>query len=90
MTKPGTDQHEGRVVVWETDHNTSAAANFVDLIHIDIRIAFDNLQCGYMLSYLFTDGGGRHLADSQSLCNVLHTSDGYTCQVHLNEELLPY
>ena len=31
------------------------------------------------------DGGGRHLAAPQSLGNVLHASDGYICQVHLNE-----
>ena len=32
-----------------------------------------------------TDGGRRHLAAPQSLSNILHTSDGYACQVHLNE-----
>ena len=34
-----------------------------------------------------TDGGGRHLAAPQGLGNILHTPDGYTCQVHLNESL---
>ena len=33
----------------------------------------------------FTDGGRRHLAAPQSLRNILHTPDGYSCQVHLNE-----
>ena len=27
------------------------------------------------------------LAAPQRFCNVLHTPDGYTCQVHLNESL---
>ena len=31
------------------------------------------------------DGGRRHLAAPQSLGNILHTPDGYACQVHLNE-----
>ena len=32
-----------------------------------------------------TDGGRRHLTAPQGLGDVLHTPDGYTCQVHLNE-----
>ena len=32
-----------------------------------------------------TDGCRRHLAALQSLGNILHASDGYACQVHLNE-----
>ena len=35
----------------------------------------------------FTDGGGRNLAAPQGLSNVLHTPDGYACQVHFNESL---
>ena len=31
------------------------------------------------------DGRWRHLAAPQSLRNILHTPDGYACQVHLHE-----
>src|SRR5699024_2026604 len=34
-----------------------------------------------------TDGRGRDFAAPQGFCNVFHTPDGYTCQVHLNEGL---
>src|SRR5699024_3893786 len=34
-----------------------------------------------------TDGGGRDFAAPQGLGDVLHTPDGYTRQVHLNESL---
>lgn len=27
MAQPGTDQHEGRVAIWETAHHTGAAAD---------------------------------------------------------------
>ena len=35
----------------------------------------------------FADGGGRDLAAPKGLGNILHTPDGYACQVHLDESL---
>ena len=32
-----------------------------------------------------TDGGWRYFTAPKRFCDVLHTPDGYTCQVHLNE-----
>ena len=66
----------------------------IDAIHIDIRIAatlqravtpFLNVDIGFLIQ--LADGGGRYLAAPQGLSDVLHTPDGYTCQVHLNESL---
>ena len=66
----------------------------VDPIHIDIRIASalqravpPILDADIRFLVQLTDGGGRDLAAPQGLCDVLHTPDGYTCQVHLNEGL---
>ncbi len=64
----------------------------VDSIHIDIRIPSSlqravppilNVDIRFLVQ--LTDGGWRHLAAPQGLGNILHTPDGYACQIHLNE-----
>ena len=66
----------------------------VDPIHIDIRIASTLqravppiLDVDICFLVQLADGGGRDLAAPESLGDVLHTPDGYACQVHLNESL---
>ena len=66
----------------------------INPIHIDIRIPptlqrtvppIFNVDIRFLIQ--LTDGGGRDLAAPQGLGDVLHTPDGYTCQVHFNKSL---
>ena len=67
----------------------------LESIHIDIQI-IPTLQsaippilnAAMRLLIQLIDGSRRHLAAPQSLGNILHASDRYTCQVHLNESFL--
>src|SRR5699024_8901821 len=71
---------------------TAPVAAQVDPIHIDIRIPptlqrtvppILNVDIRFLVQ--LTDGGGRDFAAPEGLSNVLHTPDGYACQVHLDE-----
>src|SRR5699024_9250842 len=64
----------------------------VDPIHIDIRIASTlqravppvlNVDIRFLVQ--LTDGGWRYFTAPKRFCDVLHTPDGYSGQVHLNE-----
>ena len=64
----------------------------VDPIHIDIRIPpalqravppIINVDIRFLVQ--LTDGGRRRLDAPQNFGNILHASDGYSGQVHLNE-----
>jgi len=45
-----------------------------------------DIDVGFLIQ--LTDGGGGHLAATQSLRDVLYTAHGYACQVHLDEGFL--
>ena len=81
MAKPGTDQHKGRVSVWETAHHTGAASDllvqsFNDIVDTDVspvlagKIAVDqrffNTIC-HLLSSLFQFHGAQLLHHRLSL-----------------------
>ena len=67
----------------------------VDAVHVDVWIApalqgavapVLDVDVGFLVQ--LADGGGRDLAVSQCLGDVLHTAHGNACQVHFDERLL--
>lgn len=56
-------------------------------LHLEVRCDRGHITVKVDIRFLIqlADGGERHLAPSEDLGDVLHTPDGYACQVHLNE-----
>ena len=74
------------------EHPHSQLSAQVDSVHIDIWVAHTlqravppilNVDIRFLVQ--LADGRWRHLAAPQSLGNILHTPDGYSGQVHLDE-----